>query len=129
MSAEWVFVDSNRLRSKNRLTPPTEVRELVVGEHEFHEECVYWYYDTETGLAVISNQGDLDLVSFGYSKVHGDNSIVPDAGLIDAAFDDVSSGDSFVFLGEKGVFEKENCSLYFLHQNQLFKLIKYPNIR
>ena len=129
MHSEWTFIDSKRMKSRNRINPPRKVKELVFSDHEFYEACVYWYFDTDLDLAVISNSPQLDFVSFGCSQVECDNSVVADPGLIDTAFDDVDIeiGDSFVFLGRRLLLGKNNEYLYLLHENQMYDLIPEPN--
>lgn len=128
MGFEWVFVDAKRMLSRNRVTPPKRVRELVVGEHQFHGECVWWSYDTDTGLAVISNTAQRDFTDFGFSEVTGNKSVVPDDGLIDQAFSYAEEGDCIIFLGEKDLLEGEERHLYMLHENDLYDLIRDPKM-
>jgi hypothetical protein len=126
MTVEWIFIDAQRIRGRNRLTPPQNVRELVVSEHEFYGECVWWNYDSKTELAVISNTDRREFVNFGTSEVHRDNSIVPDSGLLDAAFESIEAGDCLVFLGEKTLLEGDDRHLYLLHEDQIYNLIRDP---
>jgi hypothetical protein len=127
MSSDWEFVDACRATTRNRLTPPTEVRDLVVEKTEFNDERVYWYYDTEIGLAAISNDSKQDLVSFGYTQLEDENnSVVVDRGLVDAAFEEIEPDTSMVFLGEEGVMNENNHTLYLLHEKQFYDL--FPDV-
>lgn len=122
MSSKWVFVDAKRIRSKRRLTPPEEVRQVVVGEHVFEGDCVWWGYDPEYDFAVASNTDDLGFVGFGRSNLDPDNVLIPDSGLVEAAFGSVDEGDCLVFLGHEDSIEGEEKYLYMLHENQVFEL-------
>lgn len=131
MSSDWEFVDVCETTTRNRLTPPSRVRELVVTESELYDERVHWYYDTEVDLAVISNRSEQDLVSFGYSELADKNkSVTPDEGLIDTAFDSVigkiEPDTTFVFIGKNGVLNQDNCNLYLIHEEQFYNL--FPDV-
>ena len=122
MTVDWMFIDSNRRRSRRRLTPSREVRDIVVGEHLFEGEVVWWYYDEEKELAVISNNGQLPFVGFGRSVIDQNNSIVPDSVLIDVAFPEVNANDCIVFLGHEKSVNEDNF-LYMIHEKQVYDLI------
>jgi len=122
MGSKWVFVDAKRIRSKKRLTPPKEVRNIVTGEHVYEGDCVWWGYDPEYDFAVASNTDELDFVSFGRSSLDPDNVLIPDAGLVSAAFGSVSEEDCLVFMGTENSVKGENRYLYMLHENQIFEV-------
>lgn len=125
MDSDWCFISTRLIRSKNRMTPPPEVREKVETNHAIDGPCVWWHYDPETGFALISNKhNEDDYIALGRSKFDSNNVVVVDSGLIDAAFESVSEGDCLVFLGVDDLLSGEENHLYLLHETQLFDLLE-----
>lgn len=122
MGAEWTFIDATRVGSRNRFNPPSKVRDLVVFDHALRGNSVWWYYDEEKELAVISGDDGLGFVNCGMSSLDQNNTVTSYSGIVDAAFPDLARGDSLVFLGHEGSVEKEGY-LYMLHEQQMYDLI------
>jgi hypothetical protein len=122
MSAEWTFIDATRVGSRNRFNPPSKVRDLVIFDHSYQGDCVFWYYDDEKNFAVISSNENLDFVNFGMSPLDQNNTVTSYSGIVDAAFPDLSRGDSLVFLGHENSVEEEKY-LYMLHEQQMYDLM------
>jgi hypothetical protein len=126
MSAEWCLVCTRSVRSKNRITPPEKVRDIVSGEHALDGKCLWWNYDPDTGFGLISNSRDPDLPDFGRSSIEYDSVVVLDSGLVDAAFEDLSENDEIVFLGEEEMLNGDQKHIYVLHEDQLYELLDNP---
>lgn len=122
MGSKWDFVDAKRIRSKRRFTPPKKVREVIVGEHMFEGDCVWWGYDPEYDFAVASNTDSFDFIDFGRSSLGSDNVLIPDVGLISAAFDSISEEDCLIFMGTEDSIKGDNRYLYILHESQVFEI-------
>jgi hypothetical protein len=124
MEAKWCFISGRRISSRNRLTPPPEVREKITGYHQIDGKCIYWNYDPETDFALISNTKNTEFLDFGRSSLEADNTVTPDAGLVDAAFESLSEDDYLLFLGTDELLSGDQKHLFMLHEKQVYDLIK-----
>lgn len=129
MSISWCFVEVRKSGTRRRITPPSDVRDLVVTRDVPDERGVHFGLDLDTGLGVVSNRkalGEVDeynFVYFGWKGVDSDNIVVMDPGFVDGAFRKVEHGDRLVFLADEKQVQGDDKYLYLIHEDTFYEMI------
>jgi hypothetical protein len=122
---QWEIFTAVRVDSKNRIDVVDALTSLVY-EHRFDGNCIYWSFDKEQEIIVVSNGelGSSRFENYGRSAYYSHNEkIVPPANLRERVDGHISSGKEVYYLADSNMQESENCSAFVLTTAQISKEI------
>lgn len=122
---QWKIFKPVRVDSKNRIGV-VEALESLVYEHRFDGNCVYWSFDKEQEIMVVSNGelGSSRFENYGRSAYYAHNGkIVPPSKLRELVDGEISTGKEAYYLADSGMQESETCSAFVLTMEQVSREI------
>jgi hypothetical protein len=123
--AEWKIFRTVRVDSKNRIDV-VEALDSLVYEHRFDGNCVYWSFDKEQEIIVVSN-GELEssrFENYGRSAYYAHNGkIVPPSKLRELVDGEITPGKDAYYLADSNMHETETCSAFVLTTAQVSREI------
>lgn len=122
----WKVFQPVKVGDKNRIDVVEALEDLVY-DHPFDGKSVYWWFDTENEVIVVSNGslGSSRFEDYGRTDYYVDNGkIVPPANLRELVVGEIYHGDTVYYLSDSVMHKSETCSAFVLTAEQVSREIE-----